>query len=52
VLQVVVRDALNIQHRFSAVPVYAATGKGYLQGESVDTLQKIRRSLKSRWKRA
>lgn len=44
----VVRDGLKIQHRFSAAPVYAVTGKGHLQSEGVGTLQKIKRSLKRR----
>ena len=47
-LQSVVRDGLKIQHRFSAAPVYAVTGKGHLQSEGVGALQKIRRSLKQR----
>lgn len=47
-LQSVVRDGLKIQHRFSAAPVYAVTGKGHLQSEGVGTLQKIKRNLKPR----
>ena len=47
-LQNVVRDGLKIQHRFSAPPVYAVTGKGHLQSEGVGTLQKVKRSLKQR----
>ena len=47
-LKNVVRDGLKIQHRFSAAPVYAPTGKGHLEGEGVVTLQKIKRSLKRR----
>ena len=47
-LQTVVRDGLKIQHRFSEAPVYAVTGKGYLQSEGVTTLQKIKRNLKRR----
>jgi len=47
-LQSVVRDGLKIQHRFSAAPVYAVAGEGHLQSEGVDTLQKIKRSLKQR----
>ena len=47
-LQSVVRDGLKIQHRFSASPVYAVTGKGHLKSEGVGTLQKIKRSLKRR----
>ena len=45
-LQAVVRDGLKIQPRFSAAPVYATTGRGYLKSEGVDTLQKIKRNLK------
>jgi hypothetical protein len=47
-LQSVVRDGLKIQHRFSAAPVYAVTGKGHLQSEGVGTLQKIKRGLRRR----
>ena len=47
-LQSVVRDGLKIQHRFSAAPVYAVTGKGHLQSEGVTTLQKIKHNLKHR----
>jgi hypothetical protein len=46
--QSVVRDGLKIQHRFSAEPVYAVTGKGHLQSEGMGTLQKIKRGLKQR----
>ena len=48
----VVRDGLKIQPRFSAAPVYAATGKGHLQSEGVSTLQKIKHSLKRRREKA
>jgi hypothetical protein len=47
-LENVVRDGLKIQHRFSAAPVYAVTGKGHLESEGVDTLQKIKRNLRRR----
>jgi len=47
-LQSVVRDGLKIQHRFSAAPVYAVTGKGQLESEGVGTLQKIKRNLRQR----
>ena len=47
-LQSVVRDGLKIQHRFSAAPVYARTGRGQLKSEGVGPLQKIKRSLKRR----
>jgi hypothetical protein len=41
----VVRDGLKIQQRFSAAPVYGVTGKGLLQSEGVETLQRIKRNL-------
>lgn len=47
-LQNVVRDGLKIQHRFSAAPVYAVTGKGHLESEGVDTLQRFKRNLRQR----
>ncbi len=47
-LQSVVRDGLEIQHRFSAAPVYAVSGRGHLKSEGVGTLQKIKRNLKQR----
>ena len=42
-----VRDGLKIQHRFSAAPVYARTGRGQLKSEGVGPLQKIKRRLKA-----
>jgi hypothetical protein len=47
-LQAVVRDGLKIQSRFSAAPVYAATGRGSLKSEGVATLQRIKQNLKKR----
>ena len=38
----VMADALAIQHRFAAEPVYAKTGKGYLKSEGVEELQRIK----------
>jgi len=35
-------EGLRIQHRFSAEPVYARTGKGYLKSEGVEELQRIK----------
>ena len=35
-------DALAIQGRFAAEPVYAKTGKGYLKSEGVDELQRLK----------
>ena len=43
VFQRVMADALAIQHRFVAEPVYAKTGKGYLKSEGVEELQRIKR---------
>lgn len=43
-----VRDGLKIQPRFSAVAVYAITGRGQFKSEGFSTLQKIKRSLKQR----
>ncbi|HSY17507.1 MAG TPA: hypothetical protein VK815_04195 [Candidatus Acidoferrales bacterium] len=40
------KDALRIQHRFSAEPVLARTGKGYLKSDGVETLQRIKASMK------
>ena len=43
VFQRVMADALAIQHRFAAEPVYAKTGKGYLKSEGVEELQRIKK---------
>jgi hypothetical protein len=42
----IMKDGLKIQDRFAAEPVYARTGKGYLKSEGVETLQRIKASLK------
>ncbi len=42
------KEALRIQHQFVPEPVFAKTGHGYLKSEGVETLQKIRASLRSR----
>ena len=39
----VMEDALAIQHRFAAEPVYAKTGKGYLKSEGVEELQRLKK---------
>ena len=41
-----IKDGLRMQHRFSAEPVLGPTGKGYLKSEGVETLQRIKASLK------
>jgi hypothetical protein len=45
-LQAAMRDALRIQDRFVAEPLFAKTGRGYLKSEGVATLQKIKSSLR------
>lgn len=45
-LKRIMKDALRIQDRFKAEPVLARTGKGYLKSEGVETLQRIKASLK------
>lgn len=45
-LQAAMRDALRIQDRFVAEPLFAKTGRGYLKSEGVSTLQKIKSSLR------
>lgn len=43
VFQRVLREGLAIQDQFSAEPVYARTGKGYLKSRGVAELQEIRK---------
>ena len=47
-LRAAVKDALRIQDRFVAEPVFARTGKGYLKSEGVTTLQRIKANLRKR----
>lgn len=42
----VMRDGLSIQDRFSAEPVYARTGKGFLKSAGVKELSTIKASRK------
>ena len=42
VFQRVLREGLAIQDQFSAEPVYARTGKGYLKSTGVPELRKIK----------
>jgi hypothetical protein len=44
-LREAVKDALRIQNRFVAEPVFAKTGKGHLKSEGVETLRKIKSSF-------
>ncbi len=48
VFQRVMADALAIQHRFAAEPVYAKTGKGYLKSEGVEELQRLKEENRSK----
>jgi hypothetical protein len=45
-LQAAMREALRIQDRFVAEPLFAKTGRGYLKGEGVSTLSKIKSNLR------
>jgi len=40
------KEALRIQDRFVAEPLFAKTGRGYLKSEGVATLQKIKSNLR------
>jgi len=44
VFQRVMADALAIQSRFAAEPVYARTGKGHLESDGVAELQRSKSS--------
>jgi hypothetical protein len=44
-LQAAMREALRIQDRFLAEPLFSKTGRGYLKSEGVSTLQKIKSNL-------
>jgi len=46
VFQRVLADALAIQDRFAAEPVYAKTGKGSLKSAGVEELQQIKAAQK------
>ncbi len=43
----VMAEALAIQDRFSAEPVYAKTGKGYLKSVGVSEIQKAKEQIKA-----
>lgn len=44
--QAILREGLLIQDRFSAEPVYAKTGKGYLKSVGVEELAAIKKAAK------
>jgi hypothetical protein len=45
-LQAAMREALRIQDRFVAEPLFARTGRGHLNSEGVSTLSKIKANLR------
>jgi hypothetical protein len=47
-LQAAMREALRIQDRFVAEPLFAKTGRGYLRDEGVPTLHEIKANLRRR----
>jgi hypothetical protein len=47
-LRAAMRDALRIQDRFAAEPLFARTGRGYLKSQGVSTLRKIKSNLRRR----
>ncbi len=40
------REALRLQDRFAAEPLFARTGRGHLKAEGVSTLNKIKANLR------
>jgi len=44
--QAILREGLSIQDRFSAAPVYAKTGKGYLKSVGVSEIAEIKKTSK------
>ncbi len=45
-LRAAMKEALRIQDRFVAEPVFAKTGRGYLKSEGVSTIHKIKTNLR------
>jgi hypothetical protein len=44
-LRAAMKEALRIQDRFVAEPVFGKTGKGYLKSEGISTIHKIKANL-------
>jgi len=44
----ILKDGLEIQDRFSAEPIYARTGKGYLKSAGVEEIRKAKIEEKER----
>lgn len=47
----VMAEALSIQDRFAAEPVYAKTGKGYLKSAGVEELKRLKEAAKQNSKK-
>jgi hypothetical protein len=47
-LRAALKEALRIQDRFVAQPMFAKTGRGYLKSEGVSTIQKIKSNQRKR----
>ncbi len=47
-LRAAMKEALRLQDRFVAEPVFGKTGQGYLKSEGVSTLQKIKNHLRKK----
>jgi len=45
-LRAAMREALRIQDRFAAEPLFAKTGRGYLKSDGVSTASQIKASLR------
>jgi hypothetical protein len=45
-LRAAMKEALRIQDRFVAEPVFARTGRGFLKSEGVSTVHKIKANLR------
>lgn len=50
IFQRVLADALAIQDRFAAEPVYAKTGQGFLKSAGVEELKRIKAAQKQETK--
>ncbi len=47
-LRVALKEALRIQNRFIAEPVFGRTGRGFMKSDGVQTLLKIKANLSAR----
>ncbi|MGL4401335.1 MAG: hypothetical protein ACRCXD_15830 [Luteolibacter sp.] len=48
----VMAEALAIQNRFAAEPIYARTGKGFLKSAGVEELQSLKNARKTESEKA